>query len=172
MERLIEEYEVKLIEPECAPGSARYGAQVSLPGDISAVFPYLNAIMNNARYDHENTVLVVREPEQAYAFRPREIRIARARDWPQAEELGSEIVERVNRIWQRRDSITPSFTEKVLPRVLDIFKLLPRNNCEECGYATCMAFAADLRQGSAQIEQCPALSDDSRGMILELFTPE
>ena len=68
MERLIEEYEIKLVEPECAPGSARYGAQVSLTGDISAVFPYLNAVMDNAWYDHENHILIVHQPEQAYAF--------------------------------------------------------------------------------------------------------
>jgi len=45
MEKLIERYEVRLVEPECAPGSARYGTQVTPDRDISPVFPYLNAVM-------------------------------------------------------------------------------------------------------------------------------
>ena len=78
----------------------------------------------------------------------------------------------MNRIWQERNSITPSFAERRLPKVLDIFKLLPGNNCKECGYATCMAYAADLRQGSTQLEQCPTLSAENRERILRLFAAE
>lgn len=172
MDRLIEEYEIKLVEAECAPGSARYGVKVNPERDISPVFPYLNAVMNNAWYDHENQVLILREPEQAYAFRPHEIRIARTGDWLQAEELATEIVEKVNGIWQERDNITPRYTERRLPSIMDIFKLLPRNNCKECGYATCLAFAAALHTVTCQVDQCPSLSTENREKISELFSQE
>ncbi len=172
MDKLIEKYEFKLVEPECAPGSARYGAQVTPGRDISPVFPYLNAVTTNAWYDHENQILILREPEQAYAFRPNEIRIARAGDYSQAQQLAAEIVERVNHIWQERDDITPRYTERRRPTVMDIFKLLPRNNCKECGYPTCLAFAADLHTGTCQVDQCPSLSTENRQKIAKLFSEE
>ncbi|MFC2072010.1 (Fe-S)-binding protein [Chloroflexota bacterium] len=172
MDKLIEEYEIKMVEPECAPGSARYGARVTPDRDISHVFPYLNAVINNAWYDHENKVLILREPEQAYAFRPKEIRIGRVNDPSQAQQLASEIVEKVNKVWQERDTITPRYAERRLPGVMDIFKLLPRSNCKECGYATCLAFAAALNTGTCQVDQCSPLSAENRGKILELCPAE
>ncbi|MCH7580123.1 MAG: hypothetical protein IIB22_07760, partial [Chloroflexi bacterium] len=93
MEKLIGEYEIELVEPECAPGSARWAARVSLPNDISAVFPYLNALQANAWYNHESQVLILREPGQAYAFRPKEIRVARVSDPLQAKQLAGEVIE-------------------------------------------------------------------------------
>ncbi|MBI2288540.1 MAG: hypothetical protein HYU83_06180 [Chloroflexi bacterium] len=170
MDRLIEKYEVKLVEPECAPGSARYGAQVTLEPDISPVFPYLNTLMKNAWYDHENHVLILREPEQAYALRPHEIRIGRVNDYSQAQRLATEIVGRVDAAWQERNSITPLYTQRKLPGVMDIFKLLPKTNCKLCGYATCLAFAADLRAGKVTPDQCPPLSSENREKVLQLFS--
>lgn len=170
MDRLIEKYQVKLVEPECAPGSARYGAQVIPENDISPLFPYLNAVVKNAWYDHENQVLILREPEQAYALRPHEIRIGRTNDYSQAQQLASEIVEKINTVWLARDSITPLYTERKLPGVMDIFKLLPRTNCKQCSYPTCLAFAADLRIGTVPVDLCPPLSAENKEKILESFS--
>lgn len=41
---------------------------------------------------------------------------------------------------------------------LDIFKLLPKTNCGECGVPTCMAFAMKLAQKAANISDCPYAS--------------
>ena len=30
-------------------------------------------------------------------------------------------------------------------------------NCKACGYATCMAYAAALREGEIRLEDCPPL---------------
>ena len=57
MNNLIAKYTIQLAEPACRVGSARFGALVDLLDGISAVFPYLNAIEEKARYDHENQVL-------------------------------------------------------------------------------------------------------------------
>lgn len=171
--KLIERYEIQVVEPGCTSGSGRWGVQVIPPGDISDVFPYLNAVFHNTSYDHENKNLIVREQRQVYAFRPDEIRIARADDTLQA---AAEIVERVNRIWQERDTITPNFTDKSPVSVIDIFKQLPRTNCRKCGFLTCMAFAAGLRQGTAELDGCPCLSQpeysENRQKLSNLFVSE
>ena len=158
MGKLIEDYEIQLVEPGCTPGAARWGGLASLPSDISDVFPYLNAVLANAWYDHDNKVLIWREPGQTYAFRPNEIRVAQVHDPSEARQILSVIVDKVNKVWEERDKIIPRFAERKLPAVLDIFKLLPGTNCKQCGYPTCMAFAADLRQRMTQLEQCAPLS--------------
>jgi len=49
---------------------------------------------------------------------------------------------------------------------LDIYKLLPKTNCRECGLATCLAFAMQLAKKAVAIEKCPFISAESK-MILE-----
>jgi acetyl-CoA decarbonylase/synthase, CODH/ACS complex subunit gamma len=48
---------------------------------------------------------------------------------------------------------------------MDIFKLLPKTNCGECGVATCMAFAMRLAQKNAELSQCPYASDEAKKVI-------
>ncbi|MFA5116273.1 MAG: acetyl-CoA decarbonylase/synthase complex subunit gamma [Candidatus Omnitrophota bacterium] len=45
---------------------------------------------------------------------------------------------------------------------LDIYKLLPKTNCKECGFATCLAFAMQLAKKSASLDKCPYLSAESK----------
>ncbi len=45
---------------------------------------------------------------------------------------------------------------------LDIFKLLPKTNCGDCGIPTCLAFAMKLAQGGAELDQCPHVSEESK----------
>ncbi len=161
MDKLITDYEFQLVEPGCTPGAAHYGVQVVLPGDISAVFPYLNAILDDTWYDHENRILIGGENGQKYAFRAYEIRVAGVTNQLQAQRTVSEVVDKVNRVWQERNSITPCFAERRLPTVIDIYQLLPRTNCKKCDYTTCLAYAADLRNGITQLEHCLPLSQSS-----------
>jgi len=172
MEKLITDYEVQLVEPGCAPGSARYGILINTPNDISPVFPYLNAVWENASYDHANEILILRERDQAYAFRAHEIRIAPASNPVKPGQLADEIVGRINGVWQKRSEITPRFTERKQAKVIDIYKLLPKTNCRQCGYPTCLAFAAALRSGEARLEQCLPLLAEQKEKLLALVSAE
>ena len=40
---------------------------------------------------------------------------------------------------------------------IDIYKLLPKTNCKECGYENCMAFATKIVNREANIDQCKPL---------------
>ncbi len=55
----------------------------------------------------------------------------------------------------RRGEITPRYISQAGLKVLEILKLLPRTNCRACGYATCMAYAAALREGEISLDDCP-----------------
>lgn len=41
---------------------------------------------------------------------------------------------------------------------LDIYKLLPKTNCKDCGFATCLAFAMALAQKKVSLDKCPHVS--------------
>ena len=48
---------------------------------------------------------------------------------------------------------------------LDIYKLLPKTNCRQCGLATCLAFAMQLAKKTLPIEKCPFISTESRATL-------
>lgn len=48
---------------------------------------------------------------------------------------------------------------------LDIYKLLPKTNCKECGFATCLAFAMQLAKKAVSIEKCPYLSKEAKDAL-------
>lgn len=54
---------------------------------------------------------------------------------------------------------------------LDIFKQLPKTNCKECGFPTCLAFAMKLAAGQAEIEICPYVSDEAKENLMEEAAP-
>ncbi|MBI5231106.1 MAG: acetyl-CoA decarbonylase/synthase complex subunit gamma [Coriobacteriales bacterium] len=54
---------------------------------------------------------------------------------------------------------------------LDIFKLLPKTNCGECGTPTCLAFAMKLAQGQAELTLCPYVSDEAKAQLASAAAP-
>ncbi len=54
---------------------------------------------------------------------------------------------------------------------IQIFKLLPKTNCGECGIPTCLAFAMNLASGKAELDSCPYVSDEAREQLSEASAP-
>ena len=54
---------------------------------------------------------------------------------------------------------------------MQIYKLLPRKNCKECGFPTCLAFAMKLAQGGTEAEKCPYMSDEAKSQLAEATAP-
>ena len=54
---------------------------------------------------------------------------------------------------------------------IQIFKLLPKTNCKECGVPTCLAFAMNLASGKAELDDCPYVSDEAREKLAEASAP-
>ncbi|MDP3041362.1 MAG: acetyl-CoA decarbonylase/synthase complex subunit gamma [Candidatus Omnitrophota bacterium] len=48
---------------------------------------------------------------------------------------------------------------------LDIYKLLPKTNCRQCGLATCLAFAMQLAKKTLAIEKCPFISPEAKTIL-------
>jgi acetyl-CoA decarbonylase/synthase complex subunit gamma len=54
---------------------------------------------------------------------------------------------------------------------IQIFKMLPKTNCGECGIPTCLAFAMNLASGKAELDACPYVSDEAREALAEASAP-
>jgi len=54
---------------------------------------------------------------------------------------------------------------------IEIYKLLPKTNCGECGVPTCLAFAMSLASGKAELAKCPHVSEEARIRLAEAAAP-
>jgi acetyl-CoA decarbonylase/synthase complex subunit gamma len=54
---------------------------------------------------------------------------------------------------------------------IEIFKLLPKTNCKECGEPTCLAFAMKLAAGKAELAACPHVSEEAKAKLSEAAAP-
>jgi len=158
--KLINNYEIEMATPECDPNITWYRVHVNLENDISKVLPYLNSQLDSCDYNHNTSILLWNSDKKKYAFRPQEITIAPVENREEAMVLADNIVSILNSTWEKRNRIAPNFeSKKPLPNVLDIYKLLPQTNCQECGCSTCMAYAAELRTDPAKLSLCPYLPE-------------
>jgi len=54
---------------------------------------------------------------------------------------------------------------------IEIFKLLPKTNCGQCGVPTCLAFAMSLAAGKADLAKCPQVSEEAKARLSEAAAP-
>ncbi len=54
---------------------------------------------------------------------------------------------------------------------IDVYKLLPRTNCGDCKFPTCMAFAMQVAAKKVALEQCPHVSDEAKAALGEAQAP-
>ena len=54
---------------------------------------------------------------------------------------------------------------------LQIYKLLPKTNCKDCGFPTCLAFAMKLAAKQADLAACPHVSEESKAALAASSAP-
>lgn len=54
---------------------------------------------------------------------------------------------------------------------LQIYKLLPKTNCKECGFPTCLAFAMKLAAKQVELDDCPYVSDEAKESLSAASAP-
>ncbi len=58
-----------------------------------------------------------------------------------------------------------------MPSAMEIYKLLPKKNCGECKFPTCLAFAMQLANQKVALEACPYVSPESKASLEESGAP-
>lgn len=54
---------------------------------------------------------------------------------------------------------------------IEIYKHLPKSNCGECGFPTCMAFAMQLANKQASLDQCPHVTEEAEQALAAAAAP-
>ena len=155
----IKNYEI--FRPKCDSTKEVLHSIATFDADISPAFPYINAELGGWDYDQKNQVLLLKLSAGKWiTLHTKEIAIRGARDMEESHTLLKWIKWQVNDIYERRDQIEPRYTSQAGLKVMEILKLLPMTNCKACGYATCMAYAAALREGEISLQDCPPLWEE------------
>ena len=148
----------EIFRPKCDFSKEILHGIATFDTDISSVFPYLNDELGGWDYDPDNQVLMLKlSAGKGFTLQRHEIAIKGARDIEEAHALLTWIKGQINDIYDRRDRLTPRYVSQAGLKVIEILKLTPMTNCKACGYPTCMAYAAALREGEIRLEDCPPL---------------
>jgi len=54
---------------------------------------------------------------------------------------------------------------------LEIYKLLPKTNCKDCAFPTCLAFAMKLAAKQAELAACPHVSEEAKAALESAAAP-
>ncbi len=54
---------------------------------------------------------------------------------------------------------------------LEIYKLLPKTNCKECGFPTCLAFGLKLAAKGVELSACPYVSEEAKAALESASAP-
>lgn len=133
-------------------------ASFRLDQDVSDLFPYINGALDEATYYEQPRhvrflldgyrCLLYPGLTVAYFFESKE----------RAKQFIDRLIAFLNDLDSQKASITPNYDRIKRIPIIDILKILPKTNCRQCGYLTCMAFAAALVQGRTSSDQCPSLA--------------
>lgn len=142
------------------PGATALGSVMAsfyFEKDVAFLFPYINATAEQAEF-HANPDLVrfVFEGVHCVVYPDRCI-ISPLADHEQVRSYVSRLIAFLEDIWQKKETIRPKNIRFKQEPVTKILSLLPKTNCGECGYKTCMAFAAMLSKQRVQPDGCPHL---------------
>jgi len=154
---LLEGFSIVQVLP-CLADPAKIRVVASLSNPIDEVFPYLNATLKNIGYVHEARMITMKKEHRLITVYPHRVTIAKADDEDDAEATMRWLQDMVNRTWENRETITPSYQSHQVLRPLDVNGLLPKTNCRLCGEMTCLAFTVALLEGRRSLAECRPLN--------------
>jgi ArsR family metal-binding transcriptional regulator len=142
-----------------------------LDQDISEVLPYLNAVLGGFEYVNDPPAVTLRSQGKLITVHGRKIAIGALRDEAEAVKILEWLKREINAAWEARESIEPCYEGAPKPKVIDILKLLPKTNCQQCGELTCMVFAVRMAEGAKGTENCPPLGAENKRRLDNYMRP-
>ncbi|GAB4278699.1 MAG: (Fe-S)-binding protein [Deferrisomatales bacterium] len=157
---LVEGYEIIRVLP-CIADTAKIRVIAHLKSDAGEAIPYLNAILRRTVYNPGSNTLTFKKEGMCFTVKPDEITATKLDDLDHARRELDALVAQINRAWERRSEIEPSYERGMRLTALQLYRGLPATNCRQCWDASCLAFATKLLAGEASVLACRPL-----------FTPE
>lgn len=157
---LLKSYRKDIFRPECNNSFQSLHCIAHLNEDIGEALPYLNAVLDGDSYIKEPPSVTLKMNGKLITLHARKIAVNALKDEAEADHVLEWLRKELNEAWENRVTITPKYTGKSKPHILEIYKLLPKTNCRECGQPTCMMFASLATEGVKGSRDCPRLSGD------------
>jgi len=157
------DFEYQTPFPLRRPGLPVHGhtasARFRLDQDVSSLFPYINAAVEQTRYTARPHQIQLVLDEVSVTLLPQEATAAPFTSAAEAHAFAARLLDFLNDLHARKDTLVPDHGKFKPVPALPIFKLLPRSNCGACGFPTCMAFASALGIGETGLDLCTELTD-------------
>jgi len=167
---LLNTYIKQVFRPDCNPGFESVHCIARLKEDIGEALPYLNAELGGTQYFNDPPEVMFHHNGRIIKVGSREIAINALKDEQEADRILEWLKTEINRAWENRATITPCFTGRTKPKLIEILRLLPKTNCKKCGQPTCTVFAAQVMEGGRGAEDCPEMSSQDREKLSEYLS--
>ena len=164
---LLQSYQREIFRPGCNPGFESVHCIAYLDQDVTAVLPYLNAVLGGFEYLKNPPAVVFKSRGRLMTVQGRQIAINALKDDAEADRIMEWLRREINAAWENRADIIPSYEGQPKPQIIEILKLLPKSNCRKCGEATCMVFATRVAEGVKGPKDCPPLDEENIGKLFD-----
>ncbi len=111
------------------------GAQFKIDNDISKLFPYINAAVKDCKYFEKPAYVQLVLDDIQCTLYPKEVIAAPFMDQDQAEKFVDRLIDFLNDIYIKKDSLTPNHRTFRPISVVDIYKLLPQNQLQRMRFS-------------------------------------
>ena len=104
---LLKSYSKEIFRPECNPGFETVHCIAHLDQDISAVLPYLNAVLGGFEYLKDPPAVIFRSQGKLITVHSRKIAINALKD--EADKILTWLQREINDAWANREKIEPCY---------------------------------------------------------------
>ena len=156
---LLESYRMEIFNSKCQPGAMSVHCFAHLDQDVSEALPYLNSVLGGFEYIKDPPSVTFRAHGKLVTVHGTKIAVNALKDENEARKIVEWLKREINDAWDKKDDIVPCYEGMPRPQVIEILKLLPKTNCQECGEPTCMVFAAQMTEEIKGVDDCPQLDD-------------
>lgn len=127
---------------------------------LEEALPYLATLPGVIAWNPRAMALTFRRQPGFLTIQRDQIFITQVKDVEEGLSLLNSLIDAINSVWEKREDLVAVTHFKRAPSHLDIWELLPRTNCGQCGEATCLAFAVALIQQNRALDECLILASD------------
>ncbi len=154
---LLKDYSLEIFKSKCQADAKGVHCFAHLEHDVSEALPYLNSVLGGFEYLQNPPAVTFRAQGKLITVHGSKTAVNALKDEIEARKIVQWMINEINSAWESKENIEPSTKGLPRPGIVEILKLLPRTNCRDCGYPTCMVFAAKVAEGAKVAQDCPAM---------------
>ena len=164
---LLKTYSLEIFKSKCQADAEGVHCFAHLDQDVTQALPYLNAVLGGFEYLNDPPAVTFKTHGKLITVHGKKIAVNALKDKVEAEKIVLWLKNEINEAWEKKEEIQPCYTGMPRPGIMEIYKLLPRNNCRECGQPTCLVFATKVAEGAKGPDDCPPLDADQHRRLAD-----